>query len=113
LKYRQSVGACCITLLMTACTREHLAAEVLPHAADAPRLIVRFTRKEQVWGDAELARLRAALTADIQPLAPISETAWVYGVRPKSGQSSEKLLNALLARPEVVYVEMDTRAHNP
>lgn len=113
MNYRLSLGACLITIVMTACAQEtpHLAPPV--QAASVQRLVIRFTTAQAVWSGAELAQLRTALAADIQPIAAVSETAWVYAVRPQRNQPTSTLLQALRARPEVAHVEADLRVKNP
>lgn len=113
MNYRHVLGACFITLVMAACAQGPTAPAAPPHATDTQRLIIRFARADQVWSNTDLARLRTTLAADIQPLSSVSETARVYAVRPGPQHNTAQVLSALRARPEVVYAEVDTKAHNP
>lgn len=113
MNYRLRLGACLITTVMAACAQEppRLAPQV--QTASVQRLIIRFTTAQAIWGGSELAQLRTALMADVQPIAAVSDTAWVYAVRAQPGQTSAALLQAMRARPEVVHVEADRLVRNP
>jgi hypothetical protein len=113
LNYRQGLSTLCIAWAVAACAQGTTPAATVPAVSDTVRLIVRFARADQVWNAAALKQIRTTLAADVQPLAAVSDSSWVYGVRPRSGQSSEQLLNALRMRSEVVYVEVDGRTRTP
>lgn len=113
MNYRLCLGACLITLVMAACAQESPRQAPPAQAASAQRLIIRFTTAQAVWNTAELAHLRTTLAADLQPVAAVSDTTWVYAVQPQRSQLSSTLLQALRARPEVAHVEADQRIRNP
>ncbi len=113
MNYRLCLGACLITMVMAACAQEPPRHAPPAQAASAQRLIIRFTTAQAVWNTADLAHLRTILAADIQPIAAVSDTTWVYAVQPQRSQASSNVLQALRARPEVAHVEADLRIRNP
>ncbi|MBX9817037.1 MAG: hypothetical protein K2X79_03355 [Burkholderiaceae bacterium] len=113
MNYRLRLGASLITMVMAACAQEAPYPASTVQAASAQRLIIRFTTAQAVWNAAELAHLRTTLAVDLQPVAAVSDTTWVYTVQLQRDQIPSTLLQALRKRPEVAHVEADLRIQNP
>jgi hypothetical protein len=112
LKHNHWVGAGLLALGLVACAEPPATAantsQALPTAV---RLVIRFTTANSMWTTSDLAQLQTRLFADISPIAAVSENTWTYRVLPQTGQDLEKIIGILRTSPEVVQVDLGSKAH--
>lgn len=114
MKHHHWVGAGLLALGLVACAEPPATAANTSHAIPvAVRLVIRFKEAKSVWTASDLAQLQTRLFADISPIAAVSDDTWTYRVLPQAGQDPDKILGVLRTRPEVVHVDVDSKARNP